>query len=865
MGVVHPVPAVGGGKKSYHTRRAAGQSPVIDGHFEEPAWQCVPWIGDFIQKSPYEGAAPSQKTMFKIIYDNRNLYIAIRALDTEPDRIVSRMTRRDENDGDWLEIGLDTYLDHRTGFMFAVNAAGVKTDAVLSGDGENRDDSWDPVWYVKTSRDNHGWSAEMRIPLAQLRFGRKKEHTWGFYAARFLHRKQETSEWQLIPQKAEGLVSLFGELKGLSNIYPRRMVELLPYTVVNTQRFQPEEGNPFATGKSSGVDIGLDGKLGLNNDFTLDFTINPDFGQVEADPSEVNLTTFETFFEEKRPFFIEGRNILDYLVSGGSGPYAFDNLFYSRRIGRSPQYVPDAADGHYMDMPTNTTILAAFKLTGKTHNGLSVGILESITQEEKAEIYEDGKLREEAVEPLTNYFVLRLHKDSNKGNTGIGGIFTAVNRNTKDLPGLHLLHRSAYTAGLDFFHYWNNKDWMVSLKSVFSYVEGSPEALDKTQRSSRRYFQRPDAHYLNYDPNRTTLTGNGGDLSFGKIGGKLQLLAGAVWRSPGLELNDAGYLRAADKIMVWSAVGYRITQPFSIFRNFMVNLNVYNEWNYGGETVFSGAILTTSLEFKNYWSFNGGGEWQRPAIYNEALRGGPSLAIPGGWNYFGTLYSDTRKSIYFWLGSALLHHRHRHTRFISVWGGVTCKPFDALSLTVEPAYTSNKRNLQYVNTIDWLENDRYVFGRLNQKILDLTVRLNYSITPDLSVQFYGQPFISTARYDRFKHITDPRAAVYENRYHEYSAGEITYNTGGSYYSIDEKAGPAYLLHNPNFNFLQFRSNLVVRWEYTPGSTLFLVWSQGRTDTQMDDLSFSTKNNLRDLFQVPPHDVFLLKFTYRFKL
>lgn len=855
----------GDGKKTYRTLRLKGRAPVIDGRIDDAVWETVPWAGGFLQKSPYEGAAPSQKTAFKILYDYRNLYVALRAFDSEPGQIVRRMARRDENDGDWMEIGLDTYLDHRTGFIFAVNAAGVKTDAVLSGDGENWDDSWDPVWYVKTSLDKEGWSAEMRIPLTQLRFGRKKEHTWGLYVARFFHRKLEMSEWRLIPLKAEGLVSLFGELKGLQGIQPRRMVELLPYTVLNTQKFERQEGNPFATGKSSGLDIGLDGKLGFKNDFTLDFTVNPDFGQVEADPSEVNLTAYETFFQEKRPFFIEGRNILDYLISGGSGPYAWDNLFYSRRIGRQPHYTPNVPEGQYLDMPATTTIMAAFKLTGKTRNGLSVGVLESITREEKAVIGDPNKRREEAVEPLTNYFVLRLHKDSNKGNTGIGGIFTATNRSIHSSPHLNLLHHSAYTAGLDFFHYWKNKDWMVSLKSVFSYVQGSAEALDQTQRSSLRYFQRPDADYLNYNPNRTTLTGYGGDLAFGKAGGKLQLMAGAVWRSPGLELNDAGFLRAADKIMVWGIVGYRITEPFGIFRSIHADLNVYQEWNYGGETVFGGAIFNTALEFKNYWSFSGGGEWLRPTLYNEALRGGPSLLVPSGWNYYGTLFSDTRKKLFFWLGNAQLRHRHQHTRFLRMWGGMTYKPFDALSLTIEPGFTSNKRNLQYVNTVDWIEGDRYVFGRLRQKTLDITVRLNYSITPDLSIQFYGQPFISTARYDRFKHITEPRAKAYEDRFHEFDPSEIAYSTGGHLYYINEAGGAAYHFDNPDFKFLQFRSNLVIRWEYTPGSTLFLVWSQGRTDTRVDDISFSPRNGLRDLFQVPPHDVFLLKFTYRFKL
>jgi hypothetical protein len=353
-------------KKVYVTSNINPRPPVIDGKLDDPVWNKVVWGGNFVQRSPHEGKEPSQATAFKILYDDSNIYIAVRAYDNEPEKIERRMSRRDDLEGDCVEVHLDSYFDRRTAFGFMVNAAGVKGDAVISNDGDNWDDTWDPIWYVKTDTDEQGWSAEMRIPLSQLRFGKKQNQIWGLQVERWLHRKQETSHWQLIPQKASGWVHMFGELQGIKGIKAQRQVELTPYTVGKTQRFEREEGNPFATGSLSNLYGGLDGKIGLTSDLTMDFTINPDFGQVEADPSVVNLTAFETYYSEKRPFFIEGRNILNFQIMGGDGSFSMDNLFYSRRIGRSPQYYPDTEDEEYLDMPENTTIFGAFKITGKT-------------------------------------------------------------------------------------------------------------------------------------------------------------------------------------------------------------------------------------------------------------------------------------------------------------------------------------------------------------------------------------------------------------------------------------------------------------------------------------------------------------------
>jgi hypothetical protein len=853
-------------KKVYVTSKINPRPPVIDGKLDDPVWDKVPWAGNFIQRSPYEGEEPSQATGFKILYDDSNVYIAIKAYDSQPEEIERRMSRRDDLEGDRVEVQLDSYFDHRTAFGFMVNAAGVKGDVVISNDGDNSDDTWDPIWYVKTYTDEQGWEAEMRIPLSQLRFGKKQDQIWGLQVIRWLHRKQETSNWQLMPQKASGWVHMFGELHGIKGIKAQRQIELTPYTVGKTQRFEREEGNPFATGSLSSLYGGLDGKIGLTSDLTMDFTLNPDFGQVEADPSVVNLTAFETYYEEKRPFFIEGRNILNFQIMGGDGSFSYDNLFYSRRIGRSPQYNPDTEDDEYLDMPENTTILGAFKITGKTKRGVSVGIIDGVTAKENAQISYLGQRREQVVEPATNYFCLRLQKDYNEGNTILGGMITATNRSLKN-EELNFLHDAAYTGGFDFIHRWKNKTYYFSLKTVFSLVKGSKEAILNTQESPVRYFQRPDIDHVWVDPDRTSLSGHGGTLSLGKGGSAgFRFSTGVTWRSPGLELNDMGYLRQADAIMQWIWANYGISKPFSIFREISFNFNQWMGWNFGGEQIFTGGNSGMWGQFKNYWSFSLGMNRQGEGLSASALRGGPSLRYPGGWNGWLYIDSDSRKKLSYGVGTFFYYEDQNDSMSSEFEAYANYRPNKALSLSISPSYEFSLDELQYVTTLDLDEGEKYIFARIDQKTLGLTCRLNLSLTPDLSIQFYGQPFISAGKYSEFKPITDSRAKEYYDRFHIFTENEIDYNSETEEYYVDQNLdGVAdYSFENPDFNFLQFRMNLVVRWEYVPGSCLYLVWSQGRTGTSsVGDFSF--REGMRDLFSLYPHNIFLVKFSYCFQL
>lgn len=853
-------------KRSYRTKRIDGQAPVIDGKLDDNAWESVDWGSGFIQVEPNEGQKPSQDTAFKIIYDEKNLYVAIRAFDTEPGKIEKRLSRRDNASGDVVAIQFDSLCDRRTAFSFEISAAGVKEDELITENGMNFDDDWNPIWYTRTRIDDKGWTVEIKIPFDQLRFSKMDSHLWGLEVSRRIFRKDEASRWQFIPVNSPGYVHLFGELHGIDGIKGKREAELSPYTVGKYETFEKEEGNPFATGNAAALTGGLDGKIGVSSNLTLDFTINPDFGQVEADPSEVNLSVFETYFSEKRPFFIEGSNILKFQITGGDGGFAMDNLFYSRRIGRVPHYEPDLRDGEYIDFPDSTRIIGAFKLSGKTKKGISIAILDSVTAREEAELDFSGERRFETVEPFTNYFVMRLQKDYRAGDTRIGGMFTATNRSIHE-SYLDFLHREAYTGGIDFVHNWKQKTYYVIFRAIFSHVRGSKEAIAETQLSSRRYYQRPDAGYLDFDPNRTSLTGHGGTISLGREGtGHVMYSGGVTWRSPGLELNDVGYLRSANQIMQWFWLGYRIWKPFSIFRSVHLNLNQYQGWDFGQNRLFNGMNINLNAYLKNYWSIGMGVEANFRGLSNTELRGGPALATPGGYFSWFFIGSDYRKKFNVELDGHLQHGEKDSFSGKEISIELNYRPIQSLSIELEPSINWGETELQYVDTLDYGQDTRYLFAYLDQKTVAIEIRLDFSLTPDLSIQYYGQPFISAGKYSRFKRIIEPRAKNYSDRFQVFPGSQVGYDAENEMYNFDENGDGLvdYSVAQPDFNFRQFRSNLVIRWEFKPGSTLYLVWSQGRTGfEQIGDFSF--RRDWRGLFDVAPYNVFLVKFTYLFNL
>ena len=858
-------------KKKYFTKSLDGASLLIDGIPSEEAWNKVEWGTDFIQNQPHEGKAPSQLTNFKILYDDKFLYVAYDCQDLSPDSISKRMGRRDEFPGDWIEINLDSYHDKRTAFSFTLSASGVRSDEFASSDGRNWDANWNAIWFGKTNINKTGWTGELKIPLSQLRYGNEKEKVWGFQVSRRIFRKEERSNWQFIPQSSGVWMSRFGELHGLNDIPVHRQIEIAPYVTIQADKYKKEPGNPYADGFDSKLTAGVDGKLAVTNDLILDFTVNPDFGQVEADPSQVRIDGFQNFFDEKRPFFIESRNIFEYQLTGSEagGDYDSDLLFYSRRIGSSPHGFPDTKNNEYVKYPQNTSILGATKFSGKTKKGWSIGVLESITGREEATIDSLGKRRKELVEPLTSYFVGRLQKDINSGNTVIGGIFTAVNRE----HGLdNILHRNAYSGGVDFLHYWKNRSWYIRGNVIYSNVNGTKVAILNTQTGFEHLFQRPDAKEVTVDPNRTSMTGTGGTFRLGKSGGKegklgqvFRFETGVTMRSPELELNDIGFMLTANEINHFTWAGLQFQKPFSFFRNARINYNHWLRWDYGGQFLYKQFNVNSHVTFKNNWQTGTGVTWNPFDVSNTALRGAGSIRRPDGvgWNYY--INTDSRKKI---LASANLFNGwgfHNTQRTINVGLSLYYVPVNALSISLGANYEFYKRKQdQFIQNVLYNGITRTVVGEVEQNTIRFTGRVNYNITPELTVQYYGQPFLTRPVYKNFAFVSSPLAKEYDSRFTSFSANQLNYNNGK--YSVDENTDgiPDYSFGRPDFNFVQFRSNLIVRWEYRPGSEFYFVWADGNTADASNELDTPVfRSLLNNAFAGNARNSFLVKLTYRF--
>jgi len=859
-------------KKRYKATRIT-EAPEINGTLDEAVWKSGEWIDDFTQNEPYNGQKPSQRTEFAILFDDDNIYVGIKNFDSHPDSIVNRLTRRDNADGDLSGVIFDSFHDLRTAFLFGVASSGVKYDMMFTEDGQNQDESWDPNWWVKTSINEEGWIAEMKIPFSQVRFDKNSGDVWGLNFARIIYRRNETDFWQHIPRDAPGLVHLFGEMTGLDNIKPRKIFDVTPYGVAKLETFEKEPGNPFAfkeNGRKYGLNGGLDAKIGITNNMTMDLTINPDFGQVEADPSQVNLTAYETYFSERRPFFIEGNNITNFNIGLGDGNQGNDNLFYSRRIGRQPQGYPDLGDKEYADVPTFTNILGAAKLTGKTKDGLSLGFVEALTGGMWAEVRDSAgsTVRHGLVEPMTNYFVGRVQRDFREGNTLLGGIFTGTNRVVDDNLGSYM-HKSAYTGGIDFTQFFKDKSWSFNLNTAFSLVNGSREAIERTQLSSAHYFQRPDNDYAEFDPNRTSLFGSGGRMQITKNNGHLNILACVKWKTPGFEINDLGYMQQADQMLSVIWAGYNVWDPKGIYRRWNINGDIYLVNNFGGDIMAKGIEWNGNMGFRNYWSAWTGGNFDLGGLSSDNLRGGPIMKYPGSINGRAGFSTDYRKKIvleYFINGNLGFEESH-NSMYTEL--SINFKPTDYLSFSLSPEFSKSQSDLQYVTKTSYNGNDRYIFGSIDRKTLSASLRVSFNLSPDLTLQYWGQPYVASGKYYDYKMISDPLAERQSDRYWTYTPVQTEYDIEANRYYIDEdNSGTSdYSFGNNNFNYQFWLSNLVIRWEYDPGSSVYIVWSQSRNfyngSGRLDYF-----NDLGDLFNKDnniPHNVFLIKFSYRFGL
>lgn len=795
----------------------APAAPVLDGRDDDAAWQSAPVFETFTQIEPADGDAPSFPTKARVVYDDRNIYVFVRALDPHPDSLVARLSRRDlETNSDQIGVVIDAYRDRRTGVMFAVNPAGVLFDAVVFNDNQ-RDVTWDGVWEVATHVDSLGWTAEFRIPFSQLRFHELPQQRFGFGIWRDVGRRTERSVWPSTYRNArQGLASQLGTLDGIAGIRRTGKLELRPF--VTTQNVTERRSDGWAHPQKATA--GLDLKYGIRENLTLDATVNPDFGQVEADPAILNLTAFEVRFEERRPFFQEGIGL--YRCQPCQG------LFYTRRIGRTPQLRSSAGD------PTTTTILGAAKFTGRLGNGVQVGLLDAVTQRE---VGQSGT----TIEPQTNYLMGRLVKEMRDGQSSLGLVATAVDRDL-DPDTRPYLRQESRLALVEGFHRFADGRYEFSGYAGGATVAGSAEAIARTQLSPVHLYQRPDGD-VRFDPTRTRMSGRTLSASFSKLTGAVRYNIYLRDSGPGNELNDLGLVPLVNDKSVRSSVSLQALRPTKYYRGSFSILETENHWTGGGLPASNSVRLHTSFQFHNYW---GAALTTLLANYGETYcvscaRGGPALRYSPTYGVQLNLVGDQRGRLTPRLEWADLTSEAGRSNERSGAASLDLRAGPRFSMSIGANATERTDQQQWVGNYGALLSDttHYTFARLRQTTVSLTARASWTATPTLSFQFYGQPFVSTGRFSDWRELAAPRAASYEDRFTPYGSG----------------ATP------PDFNVKQFNSNMVMRWEYAPGSTFFLVWQQGREQDGLNAGTFDFARDYRDLFRAHPQNTLLAKVTY----
>jgi len=849
--------------------RAAG--PIaVDGRLDEADWQRALPAGGFVQRDPDEGKPATEATEVRILYDDNAIYFGARMFDAEPSKIAKRLTRRDgDADGlaDQILVGIDAHHDHLTGNMFVVTAAGSIGDGVLFNDSSD-DETWDGVWDAAVSIDDKGWVAEMRIPFSQLRFSPADRQVWGLHLVRVIQRKNEESWWAPVPKTESGLVSRAGEIDGLDGIRPRRHFELLPYATARAEfSGTPDAGNPFDDGRTGSTAAGLDLKWGVTSNMTVDATVNPDFGQVEVDPAVVNLSVFETFFQEKRPFFIEGSQAFNrFGRNGASGFMGFNRsnptLFYSRRVGRSPQ---GSASGDYVSTPPATTILGAGKLTGKTSGGWTVNLIEALTSREHADTASASERGRVEVEPLSNYLIARAYRNVGQ-RAGFGALATAVNRGLRAGPLEARLADSAYVVGGDGHYFFSKQlDYVVTGSFSGSRVAGSPAAIARLQRASARYYQRPDATHVSFDPAASSLSGWSLQSDFNRNAGTVRPSASFWAVSPGFETNDAGYMTSADRFGGHAAVMWMKPTPDRFSRNRQFMIAKWNTWNFARDPMGDGAYASFWAQLRNYWSFDASFIGGREVFNDRLTRGGPMMKSPAFWSVSGEIEGDERKPVVWSVQGSY------QSGVSGSWVGegevsLEVKPLPSLNVRVGPTFTRQLNVSQYVRAVAdpaaaAMYGTRYVFGALDQTELAMETRVNYIVSPRMSLQVYLQPLLSVGRYSGFMEAAKPR--VYEFIRYGADAGSIAFDEAGGNYRVDPGAGGApFSFANPDFNFKSLRVNAVFRWEFKPGSTLYAAWTQQRENEETDG-PFRFGRGLSRLMDVPSDNVFMVKMSYWF--
>jgi hypothetical protein len=823
----------------------------IDGSLDEPAWQSAPVIAGFRQLDPDEGAPVSERTEIRVLYDDDALYIGAWLYDRH--RVSARLGRRDGgmSASDWLTVIIDSNHDHRSAFGFEINPAGTRRDQTR--DGGSEDDSWDPVWESAAVVTDSGWFAELRIPFSQLRFTGAVDQTWGLQIERQIARRQEFAVWSFTPRDQPAGIPRYGHLTGLTRLATGKRLEVMPYVVARAEHVD-RGNNPFRSTREYNGDAGLDLKYRVSSNLTLDGTINPDFGQVEVDPAVINLTAFETFFPEKRPFFIEGAQLFRF------GQDGTNSVFYSRRIGRQPTLAPPYAA---RDVPEATRILGAAKLTGRSAGGWAMGLLNATTQREIARFHTPtGELGETVAEPLTNYFVGRLRREGRGGQSEVGGFVGAVNRDLSgdELP--RLLRSAAYSGGVDFTHQWDQRTWTLRGYVAGSHVRGDSAVMLATQRLPYHYFQRPDAGHLDLDPGRTSLSGGAAFVSVAKrVGRHWNGSASVNTITPGYEVSDLGFQRRADRTDLQTSLNYQETRPGRIFRRYSVSASPLVEFNYGGENVSNRVFVNAFGQFLNYWSlsFNAGSSLAG-TVDDRLTRGGPAARRPGSVYLSTYASSDSRRRI---VGEvfSFVQAGPGDGSNTNIGAYLALRPQPHWDVAVGPSYSRDISEAQHVRRVadpsaTHTFGARYVFASLDQSTLAVETRLNYTFSPTLSLQVFAQPLLASGAFGELKEFARP--GTFDFLVYGRDIGEVEDDL--VYPSGRHEGAVSFPLPRQDFNIRSLRGNAVLRWEWRPGSTLYLAWQQTRSGF-LPTGDFDLRRDAGAIFATSPDNVLLVKVSY----
>ena len=819
----------------------ATKAPVVDGDLSDEVWQRAPEITGFTQREPEEGKPARQQTKVKVAFDDDAIYFA--AMMEDDGAVTPLLARRDSdlNNGDYIRISIDSQHDRLNGAAFVVNASNVQMDMILYNDIYD-DTSWDAVWSSATKIVKGGWTAEVRVPFSQLRFPDRERHTWGLNVSRWNARLRESSRLVFTPKSESVFVSRFADLEGIEGIKPRRAFEVVPYGVARSDLYS-RANNPFVPSSAQRMDAGVDLKYGLSSSLTLTGTINPDFGQVEVDPAVLNLSQFETFFPEKRPFFTEGANVFKF----GNGPANsrwgfnmwFPTFFYSRRIGRSPQ---GSIDADYTDAPGETTILGAAKITGKVGKGWTVGVLDALTDKEEAWYRTGLTVGKQPVEPMTNYLVARATKEYGRDSRA-GFMFTSVNRSV-DGSLASSLRENAYFAGVDGHTLFKDKSWLVEWLAGTTLVEGSQNAIASTQLSGARYFQRPDAGHVEYDPSRTSLAGWMDRFMIAKQKGRWRPNVQVQMLSPGFEINDVGYLPRTDAISTHAVMQYSNTDVTRHTREISAWVGKFQNWNFDGDLTANGLLGNFFVQFKNYlqaWMWGGGAA---DHIDDRITRGGPAMIYRGYHSAGAGFGTDSRQVLSASTEGEIVRDGFGgESRYMNL--SMTYRPTPAVRVSLSPTYTTNREIAQYVATVldpsyTPTYGKRYLFATLEQRTLDVGIRTEWTMNARLSLQLYLQPYIASGDYHSYKQLTRARDDEFT------PLSDRAYASSGN--------------GDPDFNFRSVRGSAVVRWEFRPGSAMYVVWNENRADVApVGDFRF--RRDVGALRNAPSQDVLLVKFSY----